>query len=122
MFVRIGQPLRHLGDDIQHLIDRQQPAIVHNVAQLAPLQELHGNVGHVAALAHIVNSHDIRVVEPSCRLGFLVEAAFIFFFFVQREPEVDRLDRDHAVNQRIPGLVDDAHRPLADFAKHLIAS
>ena len=112
MFVRIRQPECHLRDYIQHLINGQHLPVIHDVAQLPTFQELHRDVCHIATLAHIINGHNIWMIETPCRFGLLIEAPLVFFFFIQGKAKVNRLDRHHAINQWVPSLIDYAHRAL----------
>ena len=101
---------------------RQHDAGVEDVAQRLPFEELHRDVGDVAALADVVDGDDVRVVEASRRTRFTVEALLVGLGLDAREPHVDRLDRDHAVDQRVAGAVNHAHRPAADLLEELVAT
>ena len=86
-------------------------------AQLAPLDELHHQVGDVVLHAEVVHLDDVRVVEPRDRLRLAGEPGRSTRV---RSPSSsatllqDGLDRDPAVQRRVEALIDDTHRALAE--------
>ena len=62
------------------------------------------------------------MVQTARSLRFLVETPFVFVFFVQRQTEINGLDRNHTVDQRVACLVDDTHGPLAKLVQNFVAS
>jgi len=64
------------------------------------LQELHRDIGDIVALAHVENGDDVRMAQTARRLGFLIEARLVLFFFIQRQVQGNGLDRDDTINQR----------------------
>ena len=83
------------------------------VPEVAALEELHGHVDEAVLLAEVEDGDDVRVVELGGRLGLALEAAAEVG--LGGEGRGDRLDRDEAVQERVLGLVDLAHRALADL-------
>ena len=57
-------------------------------SQVAPVHELHAEIMMAVVLAHLVNRHDIRVIEVSGRLGF--------------EPEPLQIVRASRIGRRAP--------------------
>ena len=89
-----------------------------DVLEVLPLEELHGHVGEAVLFAEVEDGDDVRVVELGRRLGFPQEAAAEVG--IGGEGGGDRLDGDEPVEERVLGLVDLAHRPLADLPDHAV--
>ena len=65
----------------------------------------------------------VRVRPAANGRGFPAEAPEIFLrSFVRQVLGPDRLDRDDPADQRVPGLVNAAHGPLADLLLYLVAA
>jgi hypothetical protein len=62
------------------------------------------------------------VVEAPGGLDLLLEALLVLLELLLREVQVDRLDRDGAIDDRVDGLVHGAHRTLADLRDDLVAT
>ena len=120
--VSVGEPVGHLRGNVQRQLHRQRLARRQDRAQLLSLQKLHGHVGEALALADVVDGDDVGVVEPAGRARLLVEARFVLGHLVRRQREVDRLDRNDAVQHRVARLVDDAHGALPELRKKLVAA
>jgi hypothetical protein len=65
-----------------------------------------------------VDGDDVRVVEQRRRLRLALEA--LQGLVPGRDVRVERLERDEAVEDRVPGLVDLAHRAAAELADDLV--
>ena len=74
--VRVGQPLGHLAADLDRL-DRRNRALLHALAQVGALEQLHREVGHAVGLAEVEGGDDVRVVELARGLGLDEEALLV---------------------------------------------
>src|SRR5262249_38135395 len=80
-------------------------------------------VGNAAFLAEIVDLHDVRVIEPRRCVRLANEApGEVLRRLLVELADVDGLDRDLAAELRVEGLVDDAHRSLAEHALDPVAT
>ena len=72
----------------------------------------------------VVDGNDAGVGQPSGRLRFAEEPVLQRLCLVRRGliGQPNDLDRDVASDAGVMGLVDDAHRPPAEFADDLVAS
>ena len=86
--------------------------------EVRALQQLHGHVDLAVLLAVVVDGDDVRVVQAGRGLGLALEA--LAQRVVGAELGGDRLDRHEAVQDRVVGLVDLAHRALTDLFKDLV--
>ena len=106
--------LRDLRSQGGRAVHRQSPRRVQLAVQAHAVDELHGQVAHPIELADVVDGHDVGVLEPGGDHGFALEAVHEIGL---AEPgrgqalQADGLDRDHAVQRAVPGLVDRAERP-----------
>jgi hypothetical protein len=92
-----------------------QPGVIQLLREADATQELHRHVGELVGLAHVVHGDDVRVVQAPGRLDLLREARLVLLELLLREVQVDRLDRDRAIDDGVDGLVDRAHGPLPRF-------
>ena len=89
-----------------------------------PVDELHGQVGHPVGVADVVDGDDVRVLE-------LAEtwASGLNRWSISSRPapcggqalEADRLDRDHAAQDLVLGLVDRAEGARSELLDHVAA-
>ncbi len=120
--VREREPIRNLRHDVDDFFRREHHAGVENFAQRLSIEEFHRDVGNGVALSHVVDRDDVGMVEPPCGPRFAIEALLECDGFRIREIKRNGLDRDDAIDQRVPGPVHDAHRPVAEFPDDLVAS
>ena len=113
--VRVGE-----GEPVADLLHhRELPAEVRRgpaadrLAQVAALEELHRHVGEAVLLAEVEDGDDVRVVELRRGLGLALEARRKSGSSARARR--DRLEGHVAVQERVVGLVDLAHRALADL-------
>ena len=99
--VRVGQALGHLAGDLDRL-DRRDRALLHALAQVGALEQLHREVGHAVDLAEIVGGDDVRVVELARRLRLEQEALLVVGAPLGVLVQADGLQRDDAVEVRDP--------------------
>ena len=97
-------------------------ALLHALAQVGALEQLHREVRDAVVLAEVVGGDDVRMVELARGLGLEQEALLVLRAPVGVLVQDDGLQRDHAVEVRILGLVDDAHRAAAELAEDLVAA
>ena len=88
---------------------------------VAPVDELHDDVGELRGLAVIEDADDVGVGEPARGLGLALEAGeFLLGVDVGGVGQADGLDGDLARDDRVPALVDGPHRTLAEGAADLV--
>jgi len=85
--------------------------------QAATLDVFHGQERPVVVLAHLMDLHDVRVLQPGSDRGFLEEPCPLLVPHVRRS---NHLQGDDPVQLDLPGLVDHPHAAAADFFKQLI--
>ena len=88
------------------------------VGEGPPLDEFQDEIRQAAVFADLVNLDDVRVLHPGERVGFGEESSPTLGVGVDTgEQELDRHDPGWI---SLPGAVDDAHAPPAEFLKHLV--
>ena len=116
--VERAQDLRHDPHDVG---DAEALVRLEARLELASLDELHRDVPDAGFLAEIVDRHDVRMVEAARRLRLAAKAVDHLRRVLAGELVLaDRLQRDDALDHRVVGLVDDAHRAAADLAPDLV--
>ena len=113
--VGVREAIGDLRADVERLRGVDDAA-VEQARQLAPLDELHRHVDDVPGVADVVDGDDVRMAEAAGRPRLLVEALLVLFALGGIGRDVDRLDRHRAVQHRIRGPVDDAHRAAPELA------
>ena len=94
--VRRRQRLGDLGAELGDLA-RRDPALLHeHLAQAPAVDELHHHEGGAGVLAPVVDRDDVRVVQPGCGAGLVLEA-------LAGDVGRDRrhLHRDRAIEQEV---------------------
>ncbi len=118
--VGLGQSLRDFLADPQDLLGGQFALAVEAVFQRLAQQELHGQVGHAAVLAHLVNGDDVVVLDRGGGLRLAVEALAIHF--QGGLGLLHCLQGDLALQRDVFGLEDQPHRPRAEQLEHAIVA
>ena len=121
-FVCISQTLRHLSGNRKRLPDRQLPMLANQLAQFLTVEEFHGHISHVTGITKIIDGDDIGVTQAADGFGFLIKACFVLLALVIGQQEVDRLDGDNAIEDRVSRFVDDAHRTASQFRDYFVAA
>ena len=75
--------------------------------------ELHHEHGLTAILEHVVEPHDVRVLEARERGGLALEA--LAKLGIVGDPRVEHLERDDAAQPLVVGTPDDAHATTAEL-------
>ena len=88
--------------------------------QVAAVDELHAEVVVAVVLADFVDRHDVRVVEVRGGLGLEPEALQVVGS--GEAAGTHHLEREHAVQAHLAGLVDDSHTPLGDDLDQLVVA
>ena len=120
--MRIGQRIGDAPHQQRGLGRARPPAALQRLAQVAPAQPLHGDVHAVRRQAGVVDGDDVGVVQPGCGARLVQEQR------IERHPrrcvdvELQRLHRDHARQQRVPGLEHGAQAALAELLLQRIAA
>ncbi len=102
---------RHLGPDLQELIERQRP-LGQPLGEALALEVLHDQEADAVLLAHVEERTDVGVAESRDRLGLALEALKALRVLGQVAGE--HLDRDRTVEPRVLGAVHLAHPPRAE--------
>jgi hypothetical protein len=85
------------------------------------VDELHRDVPDAGVLAAVVDRDDIGMRQPARRLRFAAKAREDFLRVAAGQLiRPDGLERDDALDQRIEGIVHDAHRAAPQLAPDLI--
>ena len=109
--------------EARHQLDRdgrRQQARGRGVLDEVPAaQQLHRDVGRAVVLARVEDRDDVRMAQPARHLGFAEElgAGILELVALELGGQRDRLEGDLAVDHRVAGPVDDAHRALADLVR-----
>ncbi len=121
LLVRVVERVQDLRHDAHDVGDAEALVRLEARLQLASLDELHRDVPDACFLAEIVDRHDVRVVEAARRVRLAAKAVDHLDRVLAGELVLaDRLQRDDALDHRIVGFVDDAHRAAADLAPDLV--
>ena len=86
------------------------------------MQIFHRDISDVTGSPHIVDSHDIRMTQPACRPGFLIETRLVFLALFQGQAEIDGLDRHFAIDERVACLVHDPHGTLTELIDDFVTT
>ena len=87
--------------------------------QVAPLDELQGEVGRAGLLADLVDLDDVRVLQPGDGLGLAAEP--LPTLGRQVRPGQDHLEGDGPVQFAVAGAVDHPHAAAADLLQNVVA-
>ena len=120
--MREREAFGHLRDDVGDPMRRQHDSRVEDLAQRLAVEELHGDVRHVFALAHVVNGHDVGMVESPRGPGFAEEPSLERVGLRVRHADIHGFDRDQPIDKRVESLVDDTHRAACDLADDLVSA
>ncbi len=80
--------------------------------QVAAGDELHAEVMVTFVLAHLVDRHDVGMIEVGRRFGLEPESHQVFR--AGKSARSYHLQRENPVQADLPGTVNDAHAPLGD--------
>ena len=108
----VGQGLGHGQDDLEGDLLVEDLAPFEHVLDRLALDELHDEVVVAGDLAGVDHADDVVVRELGGDLGLAAEP--LDEFLVLRQGVEQHLHGDDAVDARLLGLVDEAHRALAD--------
>ena len=117
--VREVHRIGHRGEQPQDGLGLDPALLADQLLQRPALDVLHDEV----AVAHVVHADDGGVVEPTRGLRLAAEAPQVLGRRLGGEVlGLDRLDRDRAGDDGVPGRVHPAHRALADLGEDLVTS
>ena len=121
--VREFERIEQLAHDAHRLAGLELLARLEEIAQLAPFDELHHDVGDITLLAEVVDLDDIRVIEPAYRPRLARKPRRVgpFGLHIDDHALEDGLHRHTAIERRVETLVDHSHRALAEHAAQLVA-
>ena len=99
---------------------RLQWSVARRLRETIAFHERHREKVLVAALADLVNRHDVRMIELGGRLGFGQEP--LLFQLGSMLPRPRHLEGDDAVQFLVPGLVDNPHPAAGDLREKLVVA
>ena len=117
-FVRMAQTEGHLLQNAELLARVEEDPVADDLPQIDAIQKLEGNERDPIVFAVVMNGNNVGVFELGrrvCLAGEAVAELFIFGGFRRH-----RLDGHDAVENGIPGLVDDTHRSTAELLQDLV--
>ena len=110
--VRVVQPVGSLGADLQDAGKGKGFLLLEEGFEVRPLQQFHDDVGSAPLLAQVVDGDDVHMVEVGRGAGLHVKP--LAEVGVVGELAGHGLDGHFPVQDRVEGLVDDAHGAPAD--------
>ena len=117
--VGVGQPVQHLENDGDLPVEGQGDALAQRLEQVLALEQLHGDVGRaVRVVAEVEDEHHVGVRELGHRPGLPLEA--VLLLGVGGELAEHELQGHVAVEERVAGVIDDAHGALAERADDVV--
>ena len=117
--VRVAQARQQLPRDVQRARRRLRPLPVHRLAQGAPGDEVHDQIGR-ALDAEVDHRHAVRVSETAHRARLVLEAAEEGL--LRGDPGMQELHRDRPAELHPLALVDHAHRAGGDLGQDAVAA
>src|SRR5260370_30926117 len=119
MLVRLVQGVGDLGAEAIDLVEGQA-SLRQAMGEALALQELHDQVFRIPLVADVMERADVRMVErrDGLRLAFEAHAGIA----APGQARGQDLDRDRAVEPRVPGLVDLPHPAGADRRDDLVGA
>ena len=116
--VRSVECARHLLEDRDGPVELEQ-TLGDQILEVAAADVPHGDVDDAVLLTRVVDRDDARVVERCDHLRLLDEA--LAEVAVAAEVVGERLDRGLAAEDRVLGVVDEAHAAAAEQSEHAVA-
>ena len=114
--VGVGESPRHLHRDVHRLLHRER-SVLHPLLERLPAQKLEDEVRTVLALPHVVERDQVGVGQPGDGLGLPDDLSLPHL----RPPRSHHLQRDHAPEFPVPGLVDHTEAAPPQLAQDLEA-
>ena len=115
--VAVVQSVGDLNPDV-HDVAQTQRLVAQQPEQIGPADDGHDEEERAVGTSQVVDRDDRRVIHLGHELRFALEALFELGREVSRR---DQLDGDLAIEQRIAGLVDDAHAAATELGDQLVA-
>ncbi len=109
--------LKRSADLLRHPHDLRDGAWAARM-QRGALDELHDNEGGAIGITDIVDRHDIGVVQPGCRPGFVQQPGPAC---LPERLRVQHLDRHLALQQRVAGAEKPAHPPTPELGHQMVS-
>src|SRR5438270_7966519 len=111
--MRIIETTRGLPEDAENTGAGESFLPVEQLLERGAGDELHGDIGRVVLLGHIVNSDDVGVRQDAGRARFAKKTLALLPAVpgVDELAEPDSLNRDFTADRRIDGAVNHSHGP-----------
>ena len=90
-----------------------------SIIEIAAFEQLQGDERQAVHFTDVIDLQDVRMPEPGDRLGLDAEACQVIHPHLA--PADDHLEGDESIQAQLPGLVNDAHAPLAELPHDLVA-
>jgi len=100
-----------LRSQLEHLLDRQSPA-VHVLLQSPAFEQLHDEELPPVVLSHVVDCADVRIIQRGCGVCFALEALLRTGF--RGETRRQNLDGDVSVETCVSGTINFTHAARAN--------
>ena len=117
--VGVAEPLHDLSDEMEGLRPVQPAPPLHILLKGNTVNELHDDIVHIPAAAHVVDSDNVGVGEHGDSLGLVVEPAAELR--VIAEILLQHFDGDQAVEPVALGFKHHRHPPGTDYLQDLVA-
>jgi hypothetical protein len=118
VFMCVLECASELHDVAELFKERNGGAPFNQMVQTLSVQVFHDEERHPVISPHLINGHNIGMVQASRGLRFSLEAIQMIWFACDRGR--NRLNRDQAANEWVARQVDHAHRAAPQFAQNFV--
>jgi hypothetical protein len=95
-----------------------QRLIPHQFCQRTSLDEVHREIGLPVLFAHVMNCHDVRMLQRRSRTGLSPKP--LHQIGTAERAKRKKLQRDDSVQVKLPSFIDRAHPSLANLFRYLV--
>ncbi len=120
MRVRHVEGLAELLDDGHHGCQRQRRVSIDQTLERTTLDIFHHQITQPIIVAHVVDGHDVGMLEHAGQVRLLLEAAYDIR--AAEQVAVQHLDRDLTAQARVMGAIDTGHAAVADNVEQPVAA
>src|SRR5689334_9905407 len=104
-----------LTDDVDGLRSWQCVLRANQLFKRGSLDEFHRKIQNSVILARVINSDNVRVIQPAGSARFVLKASRSFVGGGSDPVEANRFERDFSADGWIERFVHDSHRAMPDF-------
>src|SRR6185436_11567861 len=117
--VRVGEAVEHGDHDRDLALEAEGRGRPHHVEEVVPAEELHRDVGRaVGVVAEVEHRDHVGVHHARDRSRLALEA--VLLLRVARDLRQHHLEGDVPLQERVAGVVHDAHGPRPEAAQDLV--